>query len=57
MTEHRHALDWMTWGFAALAAGLTLAKVALILSCIAAAVSIICGSVKLYDRIKYGPIK
>lgn len=55
--EHRHLLDWGMWLFAALAGVLTLANVALFLSCVAALVSIGCGAVKLYDRYKYGPAK
>jgi hypothetical protein len=55
--EHRHLLDWAMWGFAVIAGALSLAKVALILSCLAALVSILCGGVKLYDRYRYGPLK
>jgi hypothetical protein len=43
------------WLSAGLAGVLTLANVALFLSCVAALVSITCGCVKLYDRLKYGP--
>jgi hypothetical protein len=54
MHEHRHLLDWLMWLSAALAGVLTLANVALFLSCIAALVSITCGAVKLYDRFVHG---
>ena len=43
------------WLSAGLAGVLTLANVALFLSCVAALVSITCGAMKLYDRFKYGP--
>lgn len=53
--EHRHLLDWVMYGCAALATGLTLANVALVMSAMAAAISIILGCIRLHDRLRYGP--
>jgi hypothetical protein len=55
--EHKHLLDWAMWLSFGLAGVLTLANVALFLSCVAALVSITCGGVKLYDRYRNGPAK
>ena len=55
MNDHKHLLDWVMWLSAGVAGVLTLANVALFLSCIAALVSITCGLIKIHDRIKHGP--
>lgn len=55
--EHKHLLDWAMWLSALLAGVLTLANVALFLSCVAALISIGCGAMKLYDRYRYGPMR
>ena len=52
--EHRHLLDWATWA-CALAAGISLANAALMVTFVAGMLSIILGAIRLHDRLRYGP--
>ena len=56
MHDHR-VLDASTTLFAGLAVLSFWQGVALGVTIIAAVVSIICGLVRLYDRVRYGPVK
>ena len=53
--EHRHLLDYAAAGFAGLAAFSFWQGVALALTIVAAAMSIVLGMVRLHDRFRYGP--
>lgn len=55
MHDHR-ILDLATLLSAGIAA-VSLANAALAVTIIAGVISIICGIVRLYDRLKYGPVK
>lgn len=54
MNDHHPFLDFLTWISAAVAV-VSLAKAALLISCLAGLVSMALGLVRLHDRLKYGP--
>jgi hypothetical protein len=56
MNDHR-MLDTASGFFAGIAVLSFWQGVALTVTIIAAVVSIICGLVRLYDRLRYGPVK
>jgi hypothetical protein len=53
----KRGVDVAIWATAGVSAGLTLANVAVVLSIIAAVISIAIGLLRLHDRLKYGPGK
>jgi uncharacterized membrane protein len=54
--EHSKLVENLVWLFAGVAA-VSLAQAAIVMSIMAAAVSVILGGIRIHDRIKYGPAR
>jgi hypothetical protein len=54
MSEHKHLLDWLAWGFAGVAA-VSLSQLSYIVTILAGCASIVLFMISVHDRVKYGP--